>query len=174
MSNMETIVVNGLDPTSVQSAIGRLRQYRTALDRKMSDICMRVAEYGASRASAEYQETDYDTGSRDVTVTAEQTAKGARVHASGENVLFIEYGAGAIKGYGHPRPDGYGPGTFNPNYPTADNPNWSNPKGWIYGGSGSGKSRVPLRTFGNAPTPAMYHAEQAMRDYAETIKGEIK
>lgn len=163
---MQLIRMNGLDPASVAGAISELRRYRTELNTKVQDACMRVAEYGASQASVGFQSTDYNTGSKDVSVTAESTATGARVVASGENVLFIEYGAGALRGYGHPRPDGYGPGTFNPTYPTPQNPNWSNPKGWIYGGSGSGKSRRPLRTFGNAPTAAMYNAEQAMRDYA--------
>lgn len=161
---MQLIRMNGLDPASVASAISELRQYRTRLDQKVQDACMKVAEYGASQAAIGFQSTDYNTGSKDVSVTAEATATGARVVASGENVLFIEYGAGATRGYGHPRPEGYGPGTFNP---LSDN--WKNPKGWIYGGSGSGKSRRPLRTFGNAPTAAMYNAEQAMRDYSLDI-----
>lgn len=164
---MRTITINGFDPASVQSAINELRMLRAEVDRKTQDICMKVAEFGARWAAGEFRSAEYPSGANDVSVVAEPTGTGARVHASGETVLFIEYGAGALRGYGHPRPEGYGPGTFNPNYPTPENPNWSNPSGWYYA---HGK-----KTMGNPPAAAMYHAEQAMQDYAQQIAdGELK
>lgn len=155
-----TIRFNALDTASVNSAIAELQRIRSEQNQKVQDACMRVADFGARWAGAEFASAEYD-GTNDVRVTSEPTAGGALVRASGNAVLFIEYGAGALRGYGHPRPDGYGPGTYNPTYPTADNPNWSNPNGWYYA---HGK-----KSWGNPPAAAMYHAEQAMRDYAPQI-----
>ena len=127
---------------------------------------MKIAEYGAERARTGFSFASYD-GTNDVTVTAEPTTLGARVRASGQAVLFIEYGAGAKMGYGHPDPGPYGPGT----YPGKGH--WNDPNGWIYGGIGSGKSRVPLRTWGNPPACAMYNAEQDMYYRAYDIASEV-
>jgi hypothetical protein len=148
-----TVRFNAFDSASVQSAIQQLERLRMEQDDKVQNACMRIAEYGATRAQTDFSSAVYD-GNNDVTVTAEQTALGARVVASGEAVLFIEYGAGVTMGYGHPRPMGYGPGTYNPTYPTAANPNWRNPNGWYYAHG--------RKSWGNPPAAAMYHAEQDM------------
>lgn len=150
-----TIRFNALDTASVNSAIAELQRIRSEQNQKVQDACMRVADFGARWAGAEFASAEYD-GTNDVRVTSEPTADGALVRASGEATLFIEYGAGALRGYGHPRPDGYGPGTYNP---LSDN--WKNPNGWYYA---HGK-----KSWGNPPAAAMYHAEQAMREYAPHI-----
>ena len=156
-----TIRINGFDSASVKSAIQELRKLKSKQDDTVKKACLAVAEFGAKWAGGEFRSAEYESGVNDVTVVAEPTNTGARVHASGENLLFIEYGAGALRGYGHPRPEGYGPGTFNPNYPTPENPNWSNPKGWYYAHD--------KKSWGNPPAAAMYHAEQAMKDNAAMI-----
>lgn len=156
-----TITINGFDTASINAAIAELKKVADPGGAKIQEACMKIARYGASRASDLYGTAQYETGSSAVEVVAEPTESGARVRASGENVLFIEYGAGALRGYGHPEPNGYGPGTFNP---ASDN--WKKPNGWVYGHDASHR---PLRSFGNPPTAAMYYAEQAMRDMAETI-----
>lgn len=156
-----TITINGFDTDSIQSAIDELRKLRPSEVNTVKDACLRVAEFGAKWASGAFRSAEYDTGSKDVTVVAEPTSTGARVRASGENVLFIEYGAGALRGYGYPELNRYGPGTFNP---ASDN--WKKPDGWIYGHDASHR---PLRSFGNPPTAAMYYAEQAMKENADMI-----
>ena len=153
---MTTIHINGLDSSSINAAINRLQELKTKQDQVVQDACMKVAEFGAKWAEGGFRSAEYTTGSNAVTVTAEPTGSGARVVASGENVLFMEYGAGALRGYGHPRPDGYGPGTFNP---LSDN--WKNPNGWYYA---HGK-----KSWGNPPSAAMYYAEQAMKENADSI-----
>lgn len=158
-----TITINGFDTASINSAINQLEQLR---EDKTQEACIRVAEYGAQRAQTTFSFASYD-GVNDVKVVAEPTIGGARVRASGNAVLFIEYGAGAKHGYGHPRPQGYGPGT----YPGKGH--WNDPNGWIYGGIGSGKSRVPLRTWGNPPACAMYNAEQDMYYRAYELASEV-
>ena len=153
-----TITINGFDRVSIRSAIRELQKLRQA---KTSEACMAVAEFGARWAQAEFSHAEYD-GVNDVKVVAEPTVGGARVRASGHATWFIEYGSGALRGYGHPRPDGLGPGTYNP---ASDN--WKNPNGWYYA---HGK-----RSWGNPPAAAMYHAEQAMKDHAnEIVNGVFK
>jgi hypothetical protein len=154
------IRINGFDSASVKAAISQLRALKDNSRKKANEACLRLAEYGAKYAAAEFNSAGirYD-GTNDVTVVAEPTETGARVRASGEAVLFLEYGAGATMGYGHPRPMGYGPGT----YPGKGH--WNDPKGWFYE---HGK-----RSFGNPPTAAMYHAEQQMLDHAYEIASKV-
>lgn len=151
-----TITINGFDKASIKAAIRELKKVADPGGTKIQEACMKVAEFGAKWAEGGYRSAEYPSGANDVVVTAEATGDGARVRASGENVLFIEYGAGALRGYGHPEPNGYGPGTFNP---ISDN--WKNPNGWYYAHG--------RKTWGNPPSAAMYYAEQAMRENADTI-----
>lgn len=151
-----TITINGFDTASIDAAIQELQTAFKDQNQMVQDACMKVAEFGAKWAEGGYRSAEYPSGANDVVVTAEATGDGARVRASGENVLFIEYGAGALRGYGHPEPNGYGPGTFNP---LSDN--WKNPNGWYYAHG--------RKTWGNPPSAAMYYAEQAMRENADTI-----
>lgn len=151
-----TITINGFDTASIDAAIRELQTKFKDQNQMVQDACMKVAEFGAKWAEGGYRSAEYPSGANDVVVTAEATGDGARVRASGENVLFIEYGAGALRGYGHPEPNGYGPGTFNP---LSDN--WKNPNGWYYAHR--------RKTLGNPPSAAMYYAEQAMRENADTI-----
>ena len=151
-----TITINGFDTASIDAAIRELQTTFKDQNQMIQDACMKVAEFGAKWAEGGYRSAEYPSGANDVVVTAEATGDGARVRASGENVLFIEYGAGALRGYGHPEPNGYGPGTFNPS-----SDNWKNPNGWYYAHG--------RKTWGNPPSAAMYYAEQAMRENADTI-----
>ncbi len=150
-----TITINGFDPVSIQSAIDQLQKLN---DNTVSEACMRIAEYGAQRAQTAFTFASYD-GVNDVSVVAEPTLDGARVRASGNAVLFIEYGAGARRGYGHPRPGPYGPGT----YPGKGH--WDDPNGWYY--------RHGFRSWGNPPACAMYNAEQDMYYRAYEIASEV-
>lgn len=77
----------------------------------------------------------------------------ATLTLDGKRALFIEFGAGATLGYGHPKPGKYGPGTYNP-----DSPNWSNPGGWWYTND-QGESR---HTYGNKPYAPIYGAREAI------------
>lgn len=150
-----TITINGFDTASIDSAIRELEQLR---EDKTQEACMRVARYGAQRAQTTFSFASYD-GVNDVSVVAEPTYDGARVRASGNAVLFIEYGAGARRGYGHPRPGPYGPGT----YPGKGH--WDDPNGWYY--------RHGFRSWGNPPACAMYNAEQDMYYRAYEIASEV-
>ena len=159
-----TIRMNGLDRHSVRNAINQLKEIRVGFNDKMNDVCERLATIGAYRASAEFSRSEY-VGNNDVKVYADQFVDYWEVRASGESVLFMEYGAGAKRGYGHPQPNGYGPGT----YPGKGH--WDDPKGWylpkeVFGVRG-------IHCFGNRPTMAMYLAEQDMRAELDNVVSEV-
>lgn len=159
-----TIRVNGLDRHSVRNAITELKKLQADNEDKMDQVCERLATYGAFRASMEFSRSEY-VGINDVSVSAEKTGNGWQVKASGDSVLFLEYGSGASRGYGHPNPQGYGPGT----YPGKGH--WNDPKGWYLPKSVFGVRGI--HNFGNRPTMAMYLAEQDMRAEIDNVVNEV-
>ena len=100
-------------------------------------------------------------------VTIEQRGENAcAVVATGEATLFIEFGSGYMMGYGHPEPQGYGPGTWS------DGPNgkghWDDPNGWyLPKEKGGGKS------YGNPPAGAMYSAVKEIELEFERVAREV-
>lgn len=153
--------VNIFDYASVSRATRRLDDYYADLNRKADELCRRLAELGATRATLDYSGAYYD-GTNDVSVAVEPIAHGYRVRASGNAVLFIEFGSGTIGG-GHPRPENYGPGTWS------DGPNgkghWQDPNGWYYAHG--------QKSMGNPPAAAMYHAEQDVINAIQRIADEV-
>lgn len=150
------------DRTSLENAAQQLEAAAAELDRKMKEVCVRLAEKGAARAEFDYAAVPLALERNDVVVTTEETAKGAKIIASGETVLFLEFGAGARVGYGHPDPRNYGPGT----YPGKGH--WDDPKGWwIPKEHGGG------HTYGNPPMMGMYNATQEIRAKAQEVADEV-
>jgi len=72
-----------LDPASIAAALNRLEVYRERLEAAPDEIDRRLSEIAAETAEAYY--------SPSVTVTAEEHG----VRASGDDVVFQEFGAGA-------------------------------------------------------------------------------
>ena len=166
------IVIDVLDPSSIDKAVADLKAYKDSFKAKADELCMRLAEMGAVVASLSYARVGTyvsDDGAPDYEITVEQKGKSFFLTASGDDVLFLEFGAGDLYGWGHPDVDfaggHYGPGTYNPEYPTPENPNWSNPKGWwTFEGQ---------HTYGNAPTAGMWMAKEEIIDKAKQLAEEI-
>ena len=116
---------------------------------------------GATVASIQFARAIYN-GSNDISVRVDNTGSVAVIYAEGETVAFVEFGAGATYGYGHPQAGefGVGPGT----YPDGKG-HWNNPKGWWYG---SGQ-----HTYGNPPSMGMYRAVQEMTEKVTQIAREV-
>lgn len=157
----KTIVVDPLDPKSVSEAIKAVKQYKAWVALKETELCQRLAMLGASVASIQFSRAIYN-GSNDVTVRVDNTGSVAVIYAEGQDVAFIEFGAGAKYGYGHPQAGefGVGPGT----YPDGKG-HWDDPNGWYYA---HGK-----HTFGNPPAMAMYTAVQTMAEQLTAIAKEV-
>lgn len=157
----KTIVVDPLDPKSVSEAIKAVKQYKAWVAMKETELRQRLAMLGASVASIQFSRAIYN-GSNDVTVRVDNTGSVAVIYAEGQDVAFIEFGAGATYGYGHPQAGefGVGPGT----YPDGKG-HWDDPNGWYYA---HGK-----HTFGNPPAMAMYTAVQTMAEQLTAIAKEV-
>lgn len=145
--------------------------YRKHINGIADNLAKRLAEIGAQRAEIYFGEATYD-GDNDVSVSVEKRDDGYyAVVANGKATLFIEFGSGLI-GFGYPTDElnGLGPGTYSD---TIGKGHWKDPRGWVYGGVGSGKSRVPLRSHGNVPAMAMYKSmkevEQEIRNVVEEV-----
>lgn len=160
------VTVNVFDPRDMQIATDEIAEYLADLQEKGNQICERLASIGALRASIGFSSAIYP-GVNDVSISVEPISNGWAIHARGNAVLFIEFGAGATLGYGHPeaKAEGYGPGTYNPDYPTPENPNWRNPKGWWYGDG--------QHTYGNPPAAAMYYAKEEVIRNIEQVAREV-
>lgn len=150
-----------LSAKSIDSAIKEVRKYKAWVLEKEKELRQRLAMLGASVASIKFSTAIYN-GTNDVTVRVEDDGSMATIYAEGESVAFIEFGAGAKYGYGHPQAGefGVGPGT----YPDGKG-NWDNPKGWyIPGGE---------HTYGNPPAMAMYGAVQTITEQVTMIAKEV-
>ena len=157
-------VVVPLSAAGITQLQNELKEYRRWQQEKAKALCERLAQLGAATASIRFARAAY-TGQKDVTVTAEPTANGWIVRASGQSVLFIEFGAGATYGYGHPESGefGMGPGT----YPDGKG-HWDDPGGWYLPKSAGGG-----HTYGNPPAMPMYEARKAIEQELPRIIREV-
>jgi hypothetical protein len=146
---------------SIGAAVKEVRKYQKWVAKKEAELRSRLAMRGATVASIQFARAIY-TGSNDVTVRVDNTGSVAVIYAEGEAVAFIEFGAGATYGYGHPQAGefGVGPGT----YPDGKG-HWDNPKGWWFG---SGQ-----HTYGSPPSMAMYRAVQEIAENVTEIAREV-
>lgn len=146
---------------SIKNAVKEVRKYQKWVATKEKELRTRLAMLGATVASIQFARAIY-SGSNDVTVRVDDTGSVAVIYAEGEAVAFIEFGAGATYGYGHPLAGqfGVGPGT----YPDGKG-NWDNPNGWWFG---SGQ-----HTYGNPPAEAMYRAVQEITENVTEIAREV-
>ena len=156
--------VNIFDYASVSRATRTLDEYFADLREKADELCERLAEIAQDEAQTIYYGAIYD-GVNDVEVYVDQIPNGYQVQATGDAVLFIEYGSGATHGYGHPEPEGYGPGTFR------GKGHWNDPKGWYLPANALGESGI--HTYGNPPAAAMYRAKQEVKNMAQEIADEV-
>ena len=146
---------------SIGKAMKEVRKYRAWVATKEAELRSKLAALGATVASIQFARAIYN-GSNDVTVRVDDTGSVAVIYAEGQSVAFIEFGAGAAYGYGHPLAGqfGVGPGT----YPDGKG-HWDNPNGWWYG---SGQ-----HSYGNPPTAAMYKAVQEITENVTEIAREV-
>lgn len=165
-----TIDFNVLDVSSINRARFDLQAYAADLQDKAIELCSRLATIGAVRASLDFSRAIYN-GNNDVAVSVEPINNGYAIHARGGAVLFIEFGSGSKHGGGHPRPEGYGPGTF------PGKGHWNDPRGWWFPNSAvsaqSGTTDAYTHSYGNPPAAAMWNAEQDVLKEIETVAREV-
>lgn len=149
-----TIQLNG---KGVDDMIRGVGEYQKWLVRKSDELARRLAEMGAVKAEVNFDAAYYD-GEEDHAISVERIGNGYKVIASGETVLFVEFGSGLI-GYGHPEPQGFGPGT----YPGKGH--WDDPDGWYYA---HGK-----KSHGNPPNMPMYNTVKELERELDRVVREV-
>lgn len=171
------ITIDVLDKKSIQKGINDLKLYKKELKPKMDELCERAAELGADVVGSEYSSVrpfDSKHGNPEFSVDVVKKKKGYAIQATGEDVLFLEYGAGAAYGShgadvdysdsegfvteGADAP--YGPGS----YPNGKG-HWNNPNGWYYAHG--------QKSYGNPPSAGMYYAKKEIERNLEKLKEEI-
>lgn len=142
-----------LDTAGIDKLIQELDSYKEDLRRKSQELVKRAADYGVEIVNIHVARSSH-LGGKDFNVTAKPNKNGYTVIATGEHVLFIEFGAGITYGLGHPEAQehGMGPGT----YPNGKG-HWNDPKGWYLPASAGGG-----HTYGNPPYAPMYEARKAI------------
>ena len=157
----KVIRIDGLSVAAIAAAEQGLLEYAAWVERKSAELRSRLASLGATVASLRFSRAIYN-GTNDVSVRVDDTGSKAVIYAEGESVAFIEFGAGATHGYGHPMASkfGVGPGT----YPDGKG-HWDDPNGWWYAHG--------EHTYGNPPAMAMVAARDAMVEELTTIAREV-
>ena len=153
--------VNIFDYASVKQAAKKMENYAEDFDKKADDVCRRLADIARFRFIRQFYSVHYD-GNDDTKISVDPINKGYRLRASGNAVLFIEFGSGVI-GAGHPDPGPYGPGTWS------EGPNgkghWQDPNGWYWAHG--------QKSIGNPPAAGMYWAEQEVKSSVNRIADEV-
>lgn len=159
------IVMNPLDPKSVEEAIRMVKQFRKDFEAKENEFTRRLAEIGVRVAQAGFSTADYD-GINDVAVTMVRTDNGYTVVASGETVGFIEFGTGVR----YPEWDDTGMDYTPPKHGTYGKGQGKNPHGWWFRQNDGGRAN---HTYGNPPAEAMLTARNEIIERAIQIAREV-
>jgi hypothetical protein len=159
------IVLNPIDPKSVEEAIQMVKQFKKDFEAKEQEFTRRLAEIGVRVAQAGFSTADYN-GVNDVVVTLEQTSSGYAVVASGETVGFIEFGTG-VK---YPEWDNAGTEYTPPKHGTYGKGQGKNPHGWWFKQNEGGRAN---HTYGNPPAEAMLAARNEIIDRTIQIAREV-
>ena len=165
--------------------MGELERLRLSMRTKAYEMAEKLAVRGAVVASNGFRTAIYN-GKNDVEVNVVKRFNTYRIVAEGQSALFIEFGAGAAYGYGHPQANefGYGPGTwdkdiiFHSVFPPENGPwytvlhgkgHWDDPNGWYF----TNEFGDSEHTFGNPPAMAMYRAAKEIRQNLPIVAKEV-
>lgn len=98
---MKRVIVT-LDDKSIRNAIRELEKYQKFLEKKIPEFLKEIAQLGLDIANVEFQRVEYD-GTNDVTCKIEERGDSCRaIVATGNAVLFIEFGTGVVYPDIHP------------------------------------------------------------------------
>ncbi len=147
--------------TNADKVARQIRAYTNQLSSKYSKALERIATIGGGTARVKFTQAFY-AGKNDVEVEVKRvSATKYQVVASGETVLFIEFGTGVAN------PELVEPSGLTYKHGTYGKGKGANPNGWIYVGE-QGNAGQPIadgvyKTKGNPPARAMYDASKDMR-----------
>lgn len=149
------ISINPYDAKSVDNAINKIVQFKSDFEMHLQNASKTIADLCRMNIEWRYGEVEKNVDDEPISVTTEVNGDTIIVRAEGEDLFFIEFGAGLI-GYGNPMAQelGYGPGSWST---TQGAGRWANPYGWFYRGSGR-FAHTKMHSRGNRPARAFYDA----------------
>ena len=163
-----------LNPESIDKAIRQLQDYANSLDRKVAELKQRLGSEGYLIAETEFGSAIYD-GHNDVSVELLDEDNKLVIRASGETVMFIEFGTGVTFQTYHPKRDEIGIGDVG----TYGHGLGKLTGGWRYKGEpgtyGEEDPKHPgyIHTYGNPANMPMYNASKDMRERVLQIAQEV-
>ena len=152
----------------IDELIKDVEERKRWLQRKTDQLAKRLAEIGAEQAQIGFDTDAYMLIPKASTVTVMSGGENRYiVRADGENVLFIEFGAGNI-GADHPEAavNGMGPGTY-PGQSHVPTPGWWWLPKEVQEASGQETS------IGNPPGMPMYNAVKYLEQELDRIVQEV-
>lgn len=161
------IYVDPYDPASYDAAIKEIRAYKREVHKKTLELCKRLAEIGLSVAQIYFIPS---FGNTDVTLSVEPLNNGYLLRADGEDVCFMEFGAGVTAGLGYDTgkvtpPVDISPGSWSAAHDGQFMKNGGYPNGyWYYNGE-------PMNAI--VPQMGMYHAVNEMVQRIEQVAKEV-
>lgn len=145
-----------------------IRRYMTNCIEKADKLTKRLADIGLEVMSMKLLSAEYD-GTNDTQISVEKIENGYKVVATGQAVLFIEFGAGATKGEGHPWNDEFGMGPSTWSLSEMGKGHWDSPYGWFF----RDESGVVHHSYGNPPAQAMVTAQDNILNSVKIIAQEV-
>lgn len=157
----------GLSAAGISRTIREFEKWRTDLESKIKAFVKALADEGLEVASVNFQSAIYD-GTNDVTVRLEEKSDTCvAIVATGESVLFIEFGSGIRYPDNHPEAADLGMVRGEYGYGQGGNL-W----GWTYRGDPGtngmmiyqGPQGGKVHTFGNPANMAMYKSKEELEN----------
>ena len=154
------IVVNLLD---LEKSIKELEDYKKTFGLKVQKYVDKMVKLGEAEARANFNTAKYD-GTEVVRVNSRAYKKMGTITASGDSVLFLEFGTGITYPNDHPEPIiGYHRGSWSEG--PQGKGHWKDPKGWFY--------THDKRSYGNPANKCMYNAKKKMEAQAFKVAKEV-
>jgi len=152
-----------ISPSSCADVLEALKVYKRDVKSALTEVCRRLAEIGAEEARL-WASGGMATGNDDVTITTAAIRNGSKIVMSGEDIYFVEFGAGDFAG-SYPGDTSMvsvdiRPGSWSETHTRQYYDNGF----WYYGG---------VRYAGILPLMPLYHAGQKMRAEKPRIMREV-
>lgn len=162
-----------LSVSGITELLEKLEDYQKWLEKKCDELAEKLAQRGFAVAQVILANHVY-SGQTLASLKVERVDEATYVvSAESEAILFIEFGSG-LRGYGHPEPGDYGPGT----YPGKGH--WNDPNGWWYPTDDpvlavrtNSKGEMWGHSYGMAPAMPMYTAVKTLEQELQSICNEV-
>lgn len=166
-----------LNGASIQEAIRALEAYRDSLPRKVEELRRRLGAEGYLIAVEQFGSAIYDGTRDEVSVTMDEEADRLIITASGETVMFIEFGTGVTFQTYHPKREELGigdVGTYGHGLGRL-NGGWRYPESKGKGTNGEEDPKHPgyIHTYGNPANMPMYNASREIRSHVLEVAREV-